>query len=73
MPNLAELLEDEEGEEAVEGGVGAGRRSDGAALMFERQSVGSGLAGSASAEGGSPPHKYQRKGGWGVGEGEGAC
>lgn len=59
MPNLAELLEDEE--EGGEGGAAAGeagRRSDGAALLA-RASVGEGLPGAGS---GSPPHKYARKG-----------
>lgn len=59
MPNLAELLEeDEEGSAAPEASEG-GRRSDGAALLrAERQSVGSGMASGS----GSPPHKFQRKG-----------
>lgn len=59
VPNLAELLEeDEEGSAAPEASE-AGRRSDGAALLrAERQSVGSGLGGA----GASPPHKFQRKG-----------
>lgn len=62
VPNLAELLE--EGEEGEEGGAAAselaGRRSDGAALLRERQSVGSGSA--ADVATGSPPHKFQRRG-----------
>lgn len=66
VPNLAELLE--EGEEGEDGGAAvsevAGRRSDGGALLRERQSVGSGSA--AGAATGSPPHKFQRRSEWRV-------
>jgi hypothetical protein len=64
MPNLAELLEeDEEGAcGAGADGAAASRKSDGAALLraSERASVGSGLT--AAVGGGSPPHKYLKQG-----------
>lgn len=65
MPNLAELLEEEEEGFAAAGE--AGRRSDGAALLpAERASVESGALGALGS--GSPPHKFPRKEGE---EGEG--
>lgn len=61
VPNLAELLEEDEEGSAAPSASEAGRRSDGAALLrSERQSVGSGPIGGTGS--GSPPHKYQRKG-----------
>lgn len=58
VPNLAELLEGEEEGEGAQLGA-ASRRSDGAALLRERQSVGSGMSGGGAS---SPPHKLPRSG-----------